>query len=156
VTAVTDRAAEPAPAVEHDAPAAVTVVGDDIAVVPLDDANAGLERTTLETGFSCDTGTSAAGEWRGVPVPALLDRAPLPDDTTHLVFRAQDGFRVCVPVPVAIDAVVATRLDGEPIPDAETRVVAPALESTRCVRDVAVVRAVGLDPGEDRADYESL
>ena len=154
---MTDHAVEPTPTVDHDAPVRVTVVGADIAVVPVaHGGDDGLPRTTLETGFACDTGTSAAGEWHGVPVTAFLDRAPMPDDTTHLVFRARDGFQVCVPVSVAIEGLVATRLDGEPIPDAETRVVAPALESTRCIRDLAVLRAVGLDPGEDRADYESL
>lgn len=160
MTPVADHAVEPTPTVDHDAPGHVTVVGEDIAVVALpergDTDDDPLPTTTLETGFSCDTGTSAAGEWYGVPVTALLDRAPMPEDTTHLVFRARDGFQVCVPVSVAIEGLVATRLDGEAISDAETRVVAPALESTRSLRDVTVLRAVHLDPGEDRADYESL
>ena len=144
----------PEPAVDHDPPTHVTVVGDSVAVVPLAAAEDG--RTTVEMGFSCDTGTSASGVWRGRSLASLLDAVSMPDDTTHLVLRATDGFQVCVPITTALRGVVATTLDDDPIDDAHTRFVAPGLDSTRCIRDVAVVEPVHLDPGEARNDYESI
>lgn len=144
------------PAVDHDPPTHVSVVGESVTVVPLDGAGGDDSPTTVEMGFSCDRGTSASGVWRGRSLGSLLDTVSMPDDTTHLVLRATDGFQVCVPVATALGGVVATTLDEEPIDDAHTRFVAPGLESTRCIRDVAVVEAVHLDPGEDRADHESI
>jgi hypothetical protein len=148
---------EPGPAVDHDPPTHVTVVGEGVAVVPLttaDDADDSL--ISVEMGFSCDTGTSASGVWHGHSLASLVDAVTMPEDTTHLVLRATDGFQVCVPIATALGGVVATTLDGDPIDDAHTRFVAPGLDSTRCIRDVAVVEAVHLDPGEDRLEYESI
>ena len=150
---------EPGPAVDHDPPTHVTVVGESVAVVPLatDEATGDADDvTTVEMGFSCDTGTSASGAWRGRSLASLVDTVAMPEDTTHLVLRATDGFQVCVPVATALGGVVATTLDGDPIDDAHTRFVAPGLESTRCIRDVALVEAVHLNPGEDRMDHESI
>ena len=145
-------------AVGHDPPH-VTVVGETTATVSAPTAEETANDaplTSVEMGFSCDTGTSAAGTWRGRPLTALLDAVAMPGETTHVVLEAPDGFAVCVPATTALDGVLATALDGEPLDDARTRFVAPGLGSTRCIRDVAVVRAVQLAPGEDRSDYESI
>lgn len=156
---MSDEPADPTPTVDHDSPTHVTVVGDAVAVVPVspaeESADAG-QLTSIEMGFSCDTGTSASGTWHGRPLASLLDEVELPAETTHIVLRAADGFQVCVPATTALDGVVATTLDGDPLDDAWTRFVAPGLESTRCIRDLAVVRAVQLAPGEDRGEYESI
>jgi DMSO/TMAO reductase YedYZ molybdopterin-dependent catalytic subunit len=157
---MTGETTDPAPTVDHDPPTHVTVVGETVAVVPLDDESSATEaddsRATVEMGFSCDTGTSASGLWRGRSLSSLLDAVSMPDETTHLVLRATDGFQVCVPIATALRGVVATTLDGHPIDDAHTRFVAPALDSARCIRDVAVVEPVHLDPEEARDDYESI
>jgi len=146
-------------AVGHDPPTHVTVVGDTTATVsaPTAEETADDEpRTSVEMGFSCDTGTSAAGTWRGRPLTSLFDAVAMPGETTHVVLQAPDGFEVCVPATTALDGILATTLDGEPLDDARTRFVAPGLGSTRCIRDVAAMRAVHLEPGEDRSDYESI
>lgn len=96
--------------------------------------------------YRCATGTVFGGDWRGVPVAPLLDRAP--PETTHLRVESADGYRAHVPVTDALDAVVATeRLDGaaEGLP----RFVAPDLDSTRTVRGVSSLVPVALPPDAD-------
>jgi len=135
----------------------IAVVGGERAVVPVPDPGADDRSLSAVTmGFSCDTGTSASGTWRGLSVADLLDRAAVPEETTHVVLEADDGFRVCVPIRTAMSGVVSVTLDGERIDDARTRFVAPGLDSSRCLRDVSAIEGVSLDPGEDRTEYESI
>lgn len=96
--------------------------------------------------YRCATGTAFGGEWRGVPVATLLDRAP--SDTTHLRAESTDGYRAHVAVTDALDAVVATdRLDGptEGVP----RLVGDDLDSSQTVRGLAALVPVALPPGTE-------
>lgn len=99
--------------------------------------------------YRCATGTAFGGEWRGVPVAPLLDRAP--PDATHVRAESRDGYRAVVPVREALDAVVATtRVDGpdEGLP----RLVGDDLDSAHTVRDLDALVPVALPPDADPAE----
>ena len=113
-----------------------------------------LER--VEEEFLCASGERWGGVWRGVPVAALLDRSDVDVDpeATH-VRVAADGYAVCVPVPTALDAVLAVERAGEPLPPGRRpRFVAP-VDAGRTVRGFASSSSCVSDPTKTRRSTRS-
>ncbi|WP_254546348.1 molybdopterin-dependent oxidoreductase [Halomarina pelagica] len=107
---------------------------------------------------ACASGRRTTARWRGVPVPELLDRASMPEATTHLVIGSDDGYRACVAVRDALDGIVAYARDGTQIWDERpyaTRFVAPGIEGARTVRGPTRIEGVALAPGADPDAYEA-
>lgn len=111
---------DPPPEVPADA---VIAVGD--RRVPVADL-AGMERRAITADFHCVAGWSATGlHWEGVPVSALVPPAP---GVTHLRFHGLDGFASVAAVEDLDGALIADRLDGEPLTakhGAPARLVSP-------------------------------
>jgi DMSO/TMAO reductase YedYZ molybdopterin-dependent catalytic subunit len=118
-----------------------------------------VEQFEVRTEFhaiDCSTGVTTAGEWQGVRIEDLLEYVGVEETATHVVVTGADGYRVCVPILAALDALLAvSRVDD---PDAESlpRFVGSGVESTRSVSNVQRIETVELAPSERPHDYEDL
>lgn len=118
-----------------------------------------LPRRERRVEIACLSGDRACHSWCGVGVDDLLERAPIPDETTHLLVESTDGYRICVDVETALGGVLAFVRDGEPlssVADHETRFVAAGVRGPRTVKDVVRLEALALSPGDDPESYEDL
>lgn len=83
----------------------------------------------------------------------LIDTAPIPPETTHLLVEATDGYRAPVPIGDALQSFLGlTRLDG---PDDTPRLLGDRLSSERAVQDVTRIDCLRLSPEEDPDEYAS-
>ncbi|PSQ06908.1 sulfite oxidase-like oxidoreductase [Halobacteriales archaeon QS_5_68_33] len=101
-----------------------------------------VERTVT---FECLSRGLITGTWRGIVVDELLERAAVPGETTHLVVTADDGHRVRLPIPEAIDALLAlSRVDeaGTTHKAGMPRLVGRSLEGPRTVKNVARIEPI--------------
>ncbi len=96
-----------------------------------------LERIEQVSDFHCvTTWTKRAVNWSGYRFAdfyrsLIVPRAQPDGNTTFVVFRSQDGYRVGLPLQdlLAADVILADTLEGEPLPiahGAPLRLVAPA------------------------------
>ncbi len=143
------------------ASAAVRVLGD--RPVTVDRAATVRDRfgwETRECTIRCHSGQATAGRWAGVPLAPLLEAAVPPPDTTHVVVSARDGYRVPVPVGLALEALLglvreSVQVTGEARDDhvdGTPRLLGPGLDSTRAVREVETIEPVSVPPGADPLD----
>ena len=110
-----------------DAPFELTF--DELLAMPL------LEEPVTLSCVSNEVGGDLVGNaiWRGVSLPALLERAGVQDGATQIVGRSVDGFTVGFPTEAALDgraAMVAVAMNGEPLPAAHgfpARLIVPGL-----------------------------
>jgi len=137
-------------------PAGRTVtLGDDEHGVAVDVADA-PERTVTDS-FLCASGERWRGEWRGVPVEWLLERAPEGGEATHLRVHGAGGHVACVSLADALGGVLAVeRGDGALSASDRPRFVAPGVVAARTVKAVDRLEPVELAPGEDPEAYEAL
>lgn len=104
----------------------------------------------------CSSGDRETGEWRGIRVGDLLDRADPAADATHLMVTGADDYQVCVPLADTLEALLAVaRLDA-PDDGALPRFLGTGVGGTRSVKRVRRLETVSLAPGEDAAAYEDL
>ena len=113
-----------------------------------------LETATFEV--VCSSGDRETGEWRGVPVDALLERADPAEAATHLVVTGADGYRVCVPLAAGLEALLALERVDAPDDGSLPRFLGPAVEGTRSVKLVRRLETVSLGPDDDPEAYEEL
>lgn len=134
--------------VEADRASIISLADTDFASFP------SRERTVT---IRCASGTRTTAGWEGIPVPALLDRAEVPPDTTHLLIESNDGYRACIDICDALEGVIAETRDGQRLDDGERpRLVVPEIDGARTVKDVATITPVSLAPGEDPTALEDL
>ena len=101
-----------------------------------------VERTVT---FECLSRGLITGIWRGIVVGELLESAAVPGETTHLVVTADDGHSVRLPIPDAIDALLAlSRVDeaGTTHTAGMPRFVGPSLDGPRTIKNVARIEPV--------------
>jgi len=122
-------------------------------VVELADA----PRRTVTDSFLCASGERWGGEWRGVPVAWLLERAPGDGTATHLRIHGTGDHVACVPLADALGGVLATERDDGHLPVADRpRFVAPGVVAARTVKAVRRLELIALAPDEDAEAYEAL
>jgi len=135
---------------------AVTVIGEETASIPVDRwESAGFEVEERRSVIKCASGNVTRGVWAGVPVIELIDRAAMPDDTTHLQVAGTDGFCACVEVVDVLDGLLAFERTDEPS-KATPRLIGERIDGTRTVQEVRNVVALHLDPGQDREEWETM
>ena len=105
--------------------------------------------------IDCATGDRETGEWRGLPLEAVLERGDPAPDATHLLVTGSDGYRVCLPLVEALDALVAVERLDRPADGSLPRFIGAGLEGTRSVRNVARLETAALASGEDPDEYET-
>jgi DMSO/TMAO reductase YedYZ molybdopterin-dependent catalytic subunit len=78
---------------------------------------AALETVTAAASTACDGETAPRSRWRGVPVGTVLDRARPRRRASHALVRSADPDFACgFALDRLRDALLAVRLDGDPIP----------------------------------------
>lgn len=111
---------------------------------------------TVACEFRCASGERFRGRWRGPRLGPLLEDAGVAGDVTHVGVVAGE-YAACVPVRLAVDAVLTLERDGDPLdPGVTPRFVHPDIDSARAVKGVERVETVRLGPGTDRSEHESL
>lgn len=104
--------------------------------------------------IDCASGDSETGEWSGIRVGALLERAGVDETATHLLVTGVDGYRICVPLTDALDALLAVSRRDVPDDGTLPRLVGTSIEGTRSVGQVTLIETVRLEPGEAEDRYE--
>ncbi|AZH24359.1 molybdopterin-dependent oxidoreductase [Haloplanus aerogenes] len=136
-----------------DSPHVTLVAGDDRRVVDPADA----PWRTVTDSFLCASGERWGGEWRGVPVAWLLERAPGDDAATHLRIHGAGDHVACVSLADALGGVLAVERGDDRLPPADRpRFVAPGVVAARTVKAVRRLELIELAPDEDAEAYEAL
>jgi DMSO/TMAO reductase YedYZ molybdopterin-dependent catalytic subunit len=93
--------------------------------------------------LDCTSGWYAERDWEGVRVGDLLETVSPTDDAGWVRFRSVTGYKWSLPIEEARDALLATRVDGEPLSHghgAPMRLVAPGRRGFQWVKWVEEVR----------------
>lgn len=123
---------------------------DDLALV-------GLADERIACRYLCASGRQWGGRWRGVPVSAVVERAVVGPDVTHVVTRGRTGHAACLPLAEALDGLLAVERDGTPLASLRRpRLVVPGVDAARTVKGVRRLEFRRLDPDEDPEDHEHL
>ncbi|ELZ54671.1 MULTISPECIES: molybdopterin-dependent oxidoreductase [Halorubrum] len=138
---------DPAPIDRDDYRLTVGGLVSDPAELTVDDLAAGHETEAL---LDCTSGWYTVQKWGGIRVGDLLDAAgELGDDAAYVRFTSVTGYRWSLPIDEAEDALLATRVGGEPLSHghgAPARLVAPDRRGFQWVKWVTRV--------EVRAEYD--
>jgi len=100
--------------------------------------------------LDCTSGWYSEHDWAGVRVGDLLDAAAPDEDAAWVQFQSVTGYRWSLPLGEARDALLATRVDGDPLSHghgAPMRLVAPGrrgFQWVKWVEEVRVTRRRGL------------
>jgi len=136
----------------------IRIVGEEsVSVSPSD--LAALPTRSREIEIVCESGNRYTDRWQGVPILALLDRASVPDETTHLILESADGYRVCVGIEAALEGLIAFARNGAPLTDVadhDSRFVSAQTKGPRTSKNVRRIETRSLSPGEDPDAYERL
>ena len=100
--------------------------------------------------LDCTSGWYVERAWSGVRVGRLLDAAGVEPGARWVRFRSVTGYRWSLPLAEARGALLATRVDGEPLSHghgAPARLVAPGRRGFQWVKWVVAVEAL------ERPDY---
>lgn len=106
------------------------------------DELAALGETEVEPVLDCTSGWAMRTTWRGVPVATLLERASPVHAATHVIVRSVTGWSTDLSLAEASDALVATRVAGQPLPagnGAPARLVVPTRRGLDWVKWVSEI-----------------
>ncbi|MGB9966288.1 molybdopterin-dependent oxidoreductase [Halobacterium hubeiense] len=125
------------------------------------DAAACADRSTdtREYTIRCATGERTTASWTGVPVTGLLNIVDAPAEKTHLRVESDDGYAIGVPVADALDGVVASKHDNEPLRETQDyalRFLAGDIEGERLVKGVSRIDLFSLPADADPDRYEAV
>ena len=102
--------------------------------------------------LDCTSGWYSVQDWRGVRVGDLLDRADPDPDAAWVRFTSVTGYRWSLPADEARDALLATRVGGDPLSHGHgfpLRLVAPGRRGFQWVKWVESVEVRARpDPGQ--------
>ena len=113
-----------------------------------------FETVTRTIGFECSSGRLIEHDWTGIPFDLLIAEADAPDEATHVLVHAEDGYTACIGLPAAMAGMLAIEQDGEPL-DAP-RFVSSKIVGPRAVSDVTGLDFVSLGPSEDPTEHEAM
>ena len=109
--------------------------------------------------LDCTSGWYAVADWEGLAVADLLDAAGPTRNARWVRFTSVTGYRWSLPIDEARDALLATRVDGDPLSHGHgrpLRLVAPGRRGFQWVKWVESVEIRGApDPGQWVAIFTS-
>lgn len=100
---------------------------------------------TLTAALDCTGGFASTQQWHGTRVGTLLDRAGMQGDTGWVRFRSVTGYRWCLPMTEARDALLATHVGDEPLSHAHgapVRLVAPGRRGFQWVKWIVAIEVL--------------
>lgn len=110
---------------------------------------------TERTAVTCVSGESEEGRWRGIPIQSLLSRVEADERFTHLLVTGKDGYRTCVAIRNALDAILAVAREDVETDGALPRFVGDKIDGQQSVARVEQIETVRLDPEEDASKYSN-
>ncbi|MFC7115782.1 molybdopterin-dependent oxidoreductase [Natronoarchaeum sp. GCM10025703] len=108
---------------------------------------------TKQHAVTCATGEYEEGRWRGVPIESLLSRVDADERSTHLLVTGEDGYRTCVAIRKAFDAMLAVAREDVETDGALPRFIGDKIDGQQSVARVKQIETVRLDPEEDASEY---
>jgi DMSO/TMAO reductase YedYZ molybdopterin-dependent catalytic subunit len=121
---------------------------------------AALETEFAEVATGCEGETTEPNRWRGVRVGTLLDRARPRADASHALVRSADPDFACgFDLNRLRDALLAVRLDGDPVPTDRGGPVRLLLDDADCwerVKWVSRIDVLDEPPGEADTAHEQV
>ncbi|QSG03402.1 molybdopterin-dependent oxidoreductase [Natranaeroarchaeum sulfidigenes] len=102
---------------------------------------------------TCATGDYEVGQWRGVLIETLLSRVEADDRSTHLLVTGEDGYRACIPLTEAIDALLAVAREDVEADGRLPRFVGDEIDGAESVASVERIETIHLDADEDASEY---
>lgn len=108
---------------------------------------------TKQYAVICATGEYEEGRWRGVSIKSLLSRVDADERSTHLLVTGEDGYRTCVAIRKAFDAMLAVAREDVETEGALPRFIGDEIDGKQSVGRVEQIETVRLDPEEDASEY---
>ncbi len=107
-----------------------------------------MPKSTVNADIICvdyPQSTVAGGEWSGVKLGLILERAELLPEAIKVAFYADDGFTTDLTITTASreDVILAYKLDGEHLPS--IRLVVPGKWGYKWIRDLNHIEIVDYD-----------
>lgn len=135
--------------------ASETVIEVDGECIDLIDADTELAERTIE--IRCASGNRSTATWGGVPLRVVLERVPIPLETTHLLVVSSDGYQCCIDVGTALNGLLAVGRNGVALEEASgPRFVSSSVDGIRTVKDVSKIETVSLASNENPNEFEEL
>ena len=116
-----------------------------------DSRMAGLPRHSVSCSLDCTSGWYSVNRWSGVAVSDLI--GPVPEGTRSIIVSSHTGYSRRFDVSELPGLLLATELDGDPIPSGNggpARLVAPGRRGFWWVKWVSSVQATASPPGGNR------
>lgn len=104
---------------------------------------------------TCATGDYEVGQWRGVRIETLLSRVEADEGSTHLLVTGDDGYRACIPMTEAHDALLAVAREDVQRDGRLPRFVGGEVDGSESVAGVERIETLRLESDEDASEYSS-
>jgi DMSO/TMAO reductase YedYZ molybdopterin-dependent catalytic subunit len=121
---------------------------------------AALGTATVAAATGCEGKTTAPDRWRGVRVGTVLDETRPRSDASHALVRSADPDFACgFALDRLRDALLAVRLDGDPIPTERGGPVRLLVDDADCwerVKRVSRIEVLDGPPGEGDTAREQV
>jgi hypothetical protein len=85
-----------------------------------------MPKTTVYAELYCDGFLLTGADWSGVQLSYLLSQLNVGADVNSVQFTASDGYKVVIPIEVALlpQTIIAYQINGQPMPE-ELRLILP-------------------------------
>lgn len=99
-----------------------------------------MPKTTVYSDLYCDGSWVTSGNWTGVALSYLLAQTELTPEVYSLLFSASDGYKVAIPIELALQPqiILAYELDGKPLQEG-LRLVIPGANGAVWISMITVI-----------------
>ena len=103
---------------------------------------AAMPRSTVSAELVCPGFFTIDGNWTGVKLRLVLEKAGFNPNAATVEFFAQDGYQVSIPMEAAMrnDVLVAYEKDGEPLPET-TRLIIPNVIGGQWISNITQIKS---------------
>jgi len=102
-----------------------------------------LPQTKVNANLYCYGDLVSAGNWFGVELGVLLEKAGLNDEANYIMLVASDGYSTVLDVSIAMqqDVIIAYQLNGQPLPEI-LRLVLPKENGDKWISLITQITAI--------------
>ncbi len=102
-----------------------------------------MPRTTINADLYCVNSLIEHGNWTGVKLGSVLEKAGLNQQVENVEFHASDGYSTTIPYSVAMraDVIIAYEKDGSKLPEV-TRLVIPNANGDEWISKITQIKII--------------